>query len=122
MTYIFALSSNLHTSPTIHQAARISRKAVWIIWLATMLSGFILFQPFMSHAGQGLPCRINITSKDALLVADPDGRILYEKNQTKKLIPASTIKILTALAALNHFGPFIDSGRNFTGILSKTSK
>ena len=106
MTYIFALSSNLHTSPTIHQAARISRKAVWIIWLATMLSGFILFQPFISHAGQGLPCRINITSKDALLVADPDGRILYEKNQTKRLVPASTIKILTALAALDHFGPF----------------
>ncbi|MBW2203556.1 MAG: D-alanyl-D-alanine carboxypeptidase [Deltaproteobacteria bacterium] len=98
MTSIFALSSNLHPFPTIDPA-------VWMIWLAAILSGFFLFQSSISHAGQNLPCRINITSKDAVLVADPDGRILYEKNQAKRLVPASTIKILTALAALNHFGP-----------------
>lgn len=64
-----------------------------------------MLQPSISYAGQDLPCRINITSKDAILVADPDGRVLYKKNEAKRLIPASTIKILTALAALNHFGP-----------------
>ena len=105
MTSIFALSSNLHPFPTIDPAARISRKAMWMIWFATMLFGFFMLQPYIGYAGQDLPCRINITSKDAILVADPDGRILYEKNQAKRLIPASTIKILTALAALNHFGP-----------------
>ena len=105
MTSIFALSSNLHPFPTIDPAARTIREAVWMIWLAAILSGFFLFQSSISYAGQNLPCRINITSKDAVLVADPDGRILYEKNQAKKLVPASTIKILTALAALNHFGP-----------------
>ena len=63
-----------------------------------------MLQPSILYAGQNLPCLINITSKDALLVADPDGRILYKKNETKRCIPASTIKVLTALAALNHFG------------------
>lgn len=42
MTSIFALSSNLHPTPTTDPAARISRKAVWIIWLATILLGFFM--------------------------------------------------------------------------------
>ena len=105
MTSIFALSSNLDPFPTTDPATRINRKAVWMIWLATILSGFFMLQPSILYAGQNLPCLINITSKDALLVADPDGRILYKKNETKSRIPASTIKVLTALAALNHFGP-----------------
>ena len=103
MNSIFALSSNLH--PTTDPATRISRKAVWMIWLVTILSGFFMSQSSISGAGQNPPCLINITSKDALLVADPDGRILYKKNEIKGRIPASTIKILTALAALSHFGP-----------------
>ena len=97
--------SNFHPTPETDPITGINRKAGWIIWLAAILSWFFLFQSSISYAGQGLPCLINITSKDAFLVADPDGRILYEKNQAKKLVPASTIKILTALAALNHFGP-----------------
>ncbi len=105
MTSIFALSSNLHPTPTTDPATRISRKAVWMIWLAAILAWFFMLQPSISYAGQNLPCLINITSKDALLVADPDGRILYKKNETKRRIPASTIKVLTALTALSHFGP-----------------
>ncbi len=105
MTSIFALASNLHPFPTIDPATRIRRKEVWMIWLAAILSGFFLFQSSILYAGQDLPCLTDITSKDAILVADPDGRILYQKNEAKRLIPASTIKILTALAALNHFGP-----------------
>lgn len=45
-----------------------------------------------------------ISSRDALLVAGPDGRILYSWNATKKCVPASTLKILTGLAAIDHFG------------------
>lgn len=105
MISIFALPSNLYPFPTTNPVTRISRKAVWMIWLGAILSGLFMLQPFISYAGQNLPCRINITSKDAFLVAGPDGRILYKKNETKKRIPASTIKVLTALAGLNHFGP-----------------
>jgi D-alanyl-D-alanine carboxypeptidase/D-alanyl-D-alanine-endopeptidase (penicillin-binding protein 4) len=38
------------------------------------------------------------------MVASPDGRILYKKNETRKYVPASTLKLLTALAAIHHLG------------------
>jgi len=52
------------------------------------------------------PCSIldRISSKDALVVADPDGRILYSKNEDKLCTPASTLKILTGLAAIHYLG------------------
>jgi D-alanyl-D-alanine carboxypeptidase/D-alanyl-D-alanine-endopeptidase (penicillin-binding protein 4) len=55
-----------------------------------------------------------------LVVAGPDGQIIYGKNQIKKCVPASTLKILTALAAIHHLGTtyrfktefYQDSGQN----------
>jgi D-alanyl-D-alanine carboxypeptidase/D-alanyl-D-alanine-endopeptidase (penicillin-binding protein 4) len=41
----------------------------------------------------------------ALVVARKDGRVLYERLADRALIPASNLKILTAIAALNAFGP-----------------
>lgn len=46
-----------------------------------------------------------IGANDAIIVSDPDGKILMEKNADKKLIPASTLKLLTSLAALHYLGP-----------------
>jgi D-alanyl-D-alanine carboxypeptidase/D-alanyl-D-alanine-endopeptidase (penicillin-binding protein 4) len=45
-----------------------------------------------------------VSSEEALLVADPDGQILCKKNESKKYVPASTLKILTALAAIHYLG------------------
>ena len=42
--------------------------------------------------------------KDAVLVTDPNGTVLFAKHADKKRIPASTLKILTSLAALHYFG------------------
>jgi len=47
----------------------------------------------------------HIGVSDAIIVSDPDGKIFIEKNADKKLIPASTLKLLTSLAALQHLGP-----------------
>lgn len=41
----------------------------------------------------------------ALVVARDDGRILYEHDADRHLVPASNQKILTAIAALSTFGP-----------------
>jgi len=62
-----------------------------------------------------LPCQIQnlyaenlsdvanlIGDQDAVLVADQHGRILLSKNADKKLIPASTLKILTSLVAVHY--------------------
>ncbi len=43
--------------------------------------------------------------RDAVLVTDPDGRTLVTLNSESALIPASILKILTALAALETLGP-----------------
>ena len=40
----------------------------------------------------------------AVLVVDPKGETLYSWNSDKPLIPASTIKIITAIAAMDIFG------------------
>lgn len=40
-----------------------------------------------------------------MLVADPQGKLIFSKNAGMQLIPASTLKILTALVALHYLGP-----------------
>ncbi len=45
-----------------------------------------------------------LSSDDAFLVAGPDGKILYKQNEEKRYVPASTLKILTALAAIHYLG------------------
>jgi serine-type D-Ala-D-Ala carboxypeptidase/endopeptidase (penicillin-binding protein 4) len=46
-----------------------------------------------------------VGSRDAIMVSDPAGQILIQKNETRKLIPASILKIFTSLAALHYLGP-----------------
>jgi D-alanyl-D-alanine carboxypeptidase/D-alanyl-D-alanine-endopeptidase (penicillin-binding protein 4) len=54
--------------------------------------------------GEGLCGGSRLSSQDALLVVGPGGHVIYSKNETKKCVPASTLKILTALAAIHHLG------------------
>ena len=61
-----------------------------------------------------------VGANDSLLVVDPDGGTLISKNDTKKLIPASILKIFTSLTAIHYLGPehhyrtefFIDKNSN----------
>ena len=101
---MLSLLMKLHPAPC-HPSAWTVRKIVWMRRLAVVLFGFFLLQPSITDGKQSLPCLVNITTKDAFLLAGPDGKIIYKKNETRKCIPASTLKVLTALAALNHFGP-----------------
>jgi serine-type D-Ala-D-Ala carboxypeptidase/endopeptidase (penicillin-binding protein 4) len=45
-----------------------------------------------------------IQEKDAVLLTDPQGKILASRNAETLLVPASTLKILTALVALHYLG------------------
>ena len=47
-------------------------------------------------------CEVNLNSEAAILVEISTGRIIYEKNSTKKLYPASTTKILTAILVIEN--------------------
>jgi serine-type D-Ala-D-Ala carboxypeptidase/endopeptidase (penicillin-binding protein 4) len=45
-----------------------------------------------------------IGDRDAVLVSDPKGHIVFSKNVDSQLIPASTLKIFTALVAIYYLG------------------
>lgn len=44
-------------------------------------------------------------NRDAVLIADPKGQIVFSKNVDVQLIPASMLKIFTALMAIHYLGP-----------------
>lgn len=88
-----------------HFFARPHGGASRLIGFALILAAVSLFQAHGAYGSQTLSCLSSITEVDAMLVADSKGRILYQKNESRKCIPASTLKVLTALAALEHFGP-----------------
>ena len=89
-----------------HQSRTVNRKSSGlIIGLAVILPAICLWQPEISDAKQDLSWLDMITSTDALVVADPDGRLLYKKNETVTHVPASTLKLLTALCAIHYLGP-----------------
>lgn len=49
-----------------------------------------------------LAAEININSKAAILVEVSTGRIIYEKNSTTQMYPASTTKIMTAILVIEN--------------------
>jgi len=80
--------------------------------LKYFLTCFIFSFFCLSLSVQNLPAGDNLSylgklvgDNDAIVVAEPGGRIIYEKNARRKLIPASTLKLLTSLAALHYLGP-----------------
>ena len=47
----------------------------------------------------------DISAKAAILVQEGTGRIMYEKNADKKMYPASTTKVMTAMLAIEKLDP-----------------
>ena len=88
--------------------------------IVVLLAVAFFFQPEILDAQKRFPCLNLITEQDAFIVQDSEGKILYKKNEWKKCIPASTLKVLTALAAIKNFGLtyrfttefYLDSGQN----------
>jgi D-alanyl-D-alanine carboxypeptidase/D-alanyl-D-alanine-endopeptidase (penicillin-binding protein 4) len=56
-------------------------------------------------ADEQLHCLRTFSSDDAFLLADTEGKVVMERNGDKHYVPASTLKVLTAMAAIDHFGP-----------------
>lgn len=102
MRRCFDLKLGLHSSstPFVHtrRIAVVLRTAIIVVYAMSLL------QPITSQAQQASSCLSRISSRDALLVAGPEGKIIYSKNETRKYVPASTLKILTGLAAIHHLG------------------
>ena len=78
---------------------------VLLFFVAVFLQVFFLLGTPDSEARRRIPCESQIKSNDSFLVSTSAGKIIYEKNAAKQRVPASTLKVLTALTVLNHFGP-----------------
>ena len=72
---------------------KLTKKSFFILVAFLILLNF----PLLSFASD-----ISINSKAAVLVEYNTGKILYEKNSTQKMYPASTTKIMTALLVLEN--------------------
>ena len=75
-----------------------------VLGTAVLVCAVWLFRPPISVAREPSSVLSQISLHDALLVAGPGGRIIYSKNEARKCVPASTLKVLTALAAIHHLG------------------
>jgi D-alanyl-D-alanine carboxypeptidase/D-alanyl-D-alanine-endopeptidase (penicillin-binding protein 4) len=76
-----------------------------LIWMFFLY--FCLFGPGPTNtlgAGQLHDFQSLIENNDALIVSDPLGTAIFAKNADKKLMPASTLKIFTAMVALHYLG------------------
>ena len=76
-----------------------------VLWnLAIVWVSILCWTDFSFGATEMQRLKSLIGPKDSLLVADPSGRIIISKNETKKLIPASILKIFTSLIAIHYLG------------------
>lgn len=71
--------------------------ALVTLWLPVLFSTGPFAWAGPSHA----PVEM-LSEKDALLATDSEGQVVLEKNASVRSIPASTLKILTALAAFHY--------------------
>ena len=63
-----------------------------------------VFWIVITASAGAVPAITGLGPRDALLVLDPAGRTVWSHNPDQAMVPASTMKILTSLAALNTLG------------------
>ncbi|RLB21163.1 MAG: D-alanyl-D-alanine carboxypeptidase [Deltaproteobacteria bacterium] len=82
--------------------AKFRKHLAIFLWIIPIISGPLSY----SAKAQGLQACLHwITESDSIILADAQGNILIRKHDRKERIPASTLKLLTALVALREMGP-----------------
>ncbi|MFP4452438.1 MAG: D-alanyl-D-alanine carboxypeptidase/D-alanyl-D-alanine-endopeptidase [Desulfobacterales bacterium] len=71
---------------------------------AAIAAAILLLSPPASYCGTWDDISAMLGSHDAAVVTSPENEVLFAKNSDKLLVPASTLKILTALTAFYHLG------------------
>ena len=85
---------------TTRNSPKILRRVFALVRLALVGAlGLVL----AASAG-AMPAINGLGPRDALLVLDPSGRVVWSHNPDQAMVPASTLKILTSLAALQTLG------------------
>ena len=76
----------------------------YVLCLVFLVSVSSVVSPSGLYAGADSKLSKKIGANDAVLLADPNGKVLFSKNAGKRLVPASTLKIFTALFSLETLG------------------
>ena len=97
MPTFLSLKLSLRPYKFIHKAVAYPLLVFWVLMFFTATPGsgsekFEKLKPLIGH-------------NDSLVVADPEGRILFSINHNNKLVPASILKIFTSLGAFHYLGP-----------------
>jgi len=71
--------------------------------LSFIIALIILFINVIPASAQEIP--FTLESEAVILIEEETGKVLYEKNAYKRVYPASTTKILTALIAIEYLDP-----------------
>ncbi len=82
---------------------RFKIKPLFFAWAACLTAAMLLF-PSSAFCGRWNKVAAMIGDRDAAIVYSGSGEVLYSKNGDKPLIPASTLKFLTTLAAISFLG------------------
>lgn len=88
--------------------------------MSTILSGLIYVHPVEAKSNNSNVPKPNFTlaSEGAILIESTTGKILYGKNEHKKLYPASTTKILTAILAIENCKPTDKITASYEAVMS----
>ncbi len=79
-----------------------------VLWgLIVFLTGCVMGVSMITPPGyaQDSSVQKNLNGAVGILLADDQGNALYSQNSDRQFVPASTLKILTSLAALHSLGP-----------------
>lgn len=97
---------------------KIKKQMTAILMLISIFINIILFTTPVQAATEP---NFTIDSEAAILIDSNTGKVLYGKNENKKLYPASTTKILTAILAIEHCNPSDKIIASYNAVMSLPS-
>ena len=77
-------------------------KKIIKIFLIFLFIFYFVINTYFVNADTSEQNNISLDSEGAILMENESGNVLYEKNSTEKLYPASTTKIMTAILAIEN--------------------
>jgi len=76
----------------------------WLLAQAFLTLAGAVWLTAAAAAPAAVPAVRGLGPNDALLVLDPTNRVMWSHNPDQSMVPASTLKVLTSLAALHDLG------------------
>lgn len=74
-------------------------------WLSVILPGLLVLFIATESAAQNFDALSSLIGRrDSIAIVDPAGQIVFAKNENSGLVPASILKVFTALVALHYLG------------------